>query len=201
MNLPNKLTVVRVCMIPLFLVLFFWDTLPNHYIWAFLVFALASLTDMLDGQIARKRNLVTDFGKLMDPLADKLLVMSAFICLLGGNFYYFRPLESHSKMLGLIGLIFIMSREFVVTSIRLVAAGKGIVIAADKWGKLKTISQMVWICLVLLGLGLLSWSALPGGLVTAWLWVQDILYIVMLLLTVGSGLNYVVKNRSLFADA
>lgn len=202
MNLPNKLTIVRVCMIPLFLALFFWNTLPNHYIWAFIVFALASLTDMLDGQIARKRNLVTDFGKLMDPLADKLLVMSAFICLLGGNLYYFRPLESHSKMLGLISLILIMSREFVVTSIRLVAAGKGVVIAADKWGKLKTISQMVWICLALFLLQLSPPTcSLPRPLHPVLLWTQDILFLVMLLLTVGSGVNYVVKNRSLFADA
>lgn len=196
-NAPNILTMLRMALIGVFI----WQFVQGHMYWAMTIFIVAGITDFLDGYLARKYQLVTSFGKLMDPLADKLLVMSAFICLLGGNFYYFRPLESHSKMLGLIGLILIMSREFVVTSIRLVAAGKGVVIAADKWGKLKTISQMVWICLVLLGLGLLPWSALPGGLVTAWLWVQDILYIVMLLLTVGSGLNYVVKNRSLFADA
>ena len=183
MNLPNKLTVLRVFMIPLFLVLYFL----GQFFWAFVVFALASLTDMLDGMIARKYNLVTDFGKLMDPLADKLLTISAFICLLSRH-----PL---GDTFGLVMLILIISRELIVTSIRLIAAEKGIVIAADRWGKLKTISQMVWICWEFLirvrGLENISALLMPLG---------NALLIVVVLLTVGSGVNYIVKNRALLKD-
>ena len=194
MNLPNKLTVLRVIMIPLFLALFFCGQLLP----AFLVFALASLTDMLDGMIARKYNLVTDFGKLMDPLADKLLTISAFICLLGGAPE--NPAQGFLMYQGwwrLLVLVLIVFREFVVTSIRLVAAEKGVVIAADKWGKLKTVAQMVWVCQELL---LRSFHGLPLGVAAAWQYAGGVLLLVMLLLTVGSGVNYAVKNRGMFAD-
>ena len=181
MNLPNKLTVLRVLMIPLFLVLYFC----NQFLWAFIIFALAALTDMLDGMIARKYNLVTDFGKLMDPLADKLLTIAAFICLLARH-----PLGDTA---GLIMLIVIISRELIVTSIRLIAAEKGIVIAADKWGKLKTITQMVWICQELL---LRGFSSIP-----VWCnFAGNILLAVVVALTVGSGINYILKNRMLLQD-
>ena len=181
MNLPNKLTVLRVLMIPLFLILYFC----GQFLWAFIVFALASFTDMLDGMIARKYNLVTDFGKLMDPLADKLLTIAAFICLLARH-----PL---GEAAGLIMLIVIISRELIVTSIRLIAAEKGIVIAADKWGKMKTIAQMVWICQELL---LRSFAAVPVWCTMA----GDALLAVVVLLTVGSGVNYIIKNRKLLHD-
>lgn len=183
MNLPNKLTMLRIVMIPLFLICFFIE-FSHHYLWALLVFALASLTDMADGMIARKQGLVTDFGVLMDPLADKLLVMAAMVSFIPAGIVH-----------GVI-VILILAREFLVTSIRLVAAGKGIVIAAAKMGKLKTISQMVWICLGLLWLGLEGWAA-PGAL---WYLYQFFTGLV-LALTVASGIDYMVNNRSLFADA
>ncbi|MGI6404532.1 MAG: CDP-diacylglycerol--glycerol-3-phosphate 3-phosphatidyltransferase [Oscillospiraceae bacterium] len=183
MNLPNKLTMLRIVMIPLFLLCIFIQ-MPHHYLWALLVFGLASLTDMADGMIARKRGLVTDFGVLMDPLADKLLVMSAMICFIPAGIVH------------AVVVILILSREFLVTSIRLVAAGKGSVIAADKMGKLKTISQMIWICLGLLWLGLEGWAAAPI------LWnIYQFFTGLVVALTVASGINYTVKNRSLFADA
>lgn len=183
MNLPNKLTVLRVCMIPVFL-LFFYMPVPLQYIWALLIFAAASLTDMLDGRIARKYNLITDFGKFMDPLADKLLVVSAIICLMGVGFV--SPLV----------VIVIVSREFLVTSLRLVAAPKGIVIAADRWGKYKTVSQMVWICVSLLMLGLQDAGvALPFADA-----LNLILVTVVTLLTLLSGFNYLYKNRKVLSD-
>lgn len=190
MNLPNKLTVLRVLMIPLFLFFYMSDAIAWHYLWALLVFALASFTDTLDGQIARRHNLVTNFGKLMDPLADKLLVMSALVCLLGG-----RRFES-------ICLIIILAREFLVTSIRLLAAGNGTVIAADGWGKLKTVSQMVWICLALL-INFLRFdlAAVPALFMGSLQIVSTVLFYLMAILTVISGFNYVWKNRTLFSDA
>jgi len=190
MNLPNKLTVLRVFMIPLFLFLFFAEYASWNYLWALIVFALASLTDMLDGKIARSRGLVTDFGKLMDPLADKLLVVSALVCLLQGG-----------GTTSTVCLILILSREFMVTAIRQLASGKGIVLAADIWGKLKTVTQMVWICLALLDRALLFHAAVSlrtrvylGYLVT---WG----FVLMVAMTVISGLHYCWKSRQLFADA
>lgn len=210
MNLPNKLTMLRMFMIPLFLVFYFVDSVPMHYLWAFIVFAAASLTDLLDGKIARKYGLITDFGKLMDPLADKLLVVSALCCILPDY-----------GVIGIISLILILSREFLVTSIRLIAAGKGEVLAADIWGKVKTVVQMVWICFVLIQ-PMLDWVAqtffmqytavdeitqigsLPPGIMliyTVCAYALLILFALMVAITVASGVHYIIKNRKLFADA
>lgn len=182
MNLPNKLTVLRMLMIPVFLLFYFAWMIPYHFIWALLVFAAASITDMIDGKIARKYGLITDFGKLMDPLADKLLVTAALCCLLQGNMYL------------TISLILILSREFLVTSLRLIAAGKGEVLAADMWGKIKTVAQMVWVCFTLLGMSL----SLSGPAEYAYDVVLIALFAVVVAVTVLSGVHYVVKNRKLF---
>lgn len=125
MNLPNKLTMLRILLIPVFMVFVEWDSLPGHILWAFVIFVAASLTDFVDGYIARKNNMVTDFGKFMDPLADKILVTAALV--------YFIPLGLAPAWV----VILILAREFLVTSLRLIAAGKGIVIAADKWANIK----------------------------------------------------------------
>ena len=141
MNLPNKLTVLRVIMIPFFVVFMLTDLggVYSNYI-ALVIFCVASLTDMLDGKIARKYNLVTNFGKFMDPLADKLLVSSAMICLV-----------SMGKLPAWI-VIVIISREFIISGFRLVASDSGIVIAASYWGKFKTVSQMFMIIFLILDL-------------------------------------------------
>ena len=190
MNLPNKLTMLRLLLIPVFLGFFFlarggqgtWG-----YLAAFIVFVAASYTDHLDGAIARKRGLVTDFGKLMDPLADKILVMSAMICLLAAETVH--P----------VAVIVILAREFLVTAIRTVGAGKGVVIEADNWGKAKTVAQMIWI-----GLGLfLLWlpaSILMGAVGRVLVYAYYGLMVIVLVLTIISGLNYTVKNRALFRD-
>ena len=132
MNLPNKLTVLRVCMVPVFVVFMLWNGFgtASKYV-AAAIFILASMTDWLDGYLARKNNLVTDFGKFMDPIADKLLVCSALICLV------------EKGALAAWIVIIIIGREFIISGFRLIAAENGVVIAANYWGKFKTVSQMV----------------------------------------------------------
>ena len=138
MNLPNKLTVLRTVLIPVFLFFTFFNSIPYHYTIALFVFAIASVTDAFDGHIARKYNLVTDFGKFLDPLADKALVVSALAAFV------------ELGVFGSIPLILIIAREFMVSGLRLVTAGKGIVVAAGFWGKLKTAFTMAAIILILL---------------------------------------------------
>ena len=187
MNLPNKLTLLRIIMILPFLLVLYLDVPGAAYI-ALAIFILASLTDMLEGKIARKHNLITDFGKLMDPLADKLLVMSALV--------------SFVQLTWVPGVVvvIILAREFLVTSVRLIPAGKGTVLAADQWGKMKTVSQMVWICYLLLSRWLMSWPQLEPGF-DVMLGVHYVLMAVVVLLTLYSGYNYMVSNKQLFADA
>lgn len=178
MNLPNILTVLRVIMIPLFVAAFLAGGISS---WAaFALFIIAALTDALDGYIARKRNLVTDFGKLMDPLADKILVMSAFVCFTYAGIF-------HPAV-----VIVVMSREFLVTGIRMLATAKGKIIAADIWGKLKTVSQDITAILVLFRCSIGAESESFIGVVTyAITWI-------MVLLTIWSGINYCLKNKEIF---
>ena len=126
MNLPNKLTVLRVILIPFFLLFVLLFKIPHHMVFALIVFAAASITDWFDGKIARKHNLVTTFGKFLDPLADKLLVMTALICF------------TFERWIDPVAVVLILAREFMVTGLRLVVASEGVVVAAGIWGKLKT---------------------------------------------------------------
>lgn len=213
MNLPNKLTMLRILLVPFFVFFMIANSSSAFRLTALIVFSIASLTDMLDGKIARKHNLITTFGKLMDPLADKVLVMSAMICFVSLNF---APAWV---------VIVILTREFLVTSLRLIAAGEGLVIAADKWGKMKTVTQMLWIILTLLWLwvqsspllsGKLAASAYGNALTTLWYRLKSmpllssiiaassfghalaiILMYASVFFTLLSGFNYVWKNRSL----
>src|SRR5574344_870006 len=131
MNLPNKLTVIRVILVPLFMFFFYFNSIPGNYIIALVLFAVASITDSLDGYIARKNKLVTDFGKFLDPLADKVLVTAALCCFV------------EKGLMSAVPLTIIVSREFMVSGLRLVTASKGVVVAAGIWGKLKTAFTMV----------------------------------------------------------
>ena len=170
MNLPNKLTVLRVIMVPFFV--FFMLTgvggAANKWI-ALIIFCVASLTDMLDGKIARARNLVTNFGKFMDPLADKLLVCSAMICMI--------PLGKLQAWF----VIVIIAREFIISGFRLVAADNGIVIAASYWGKFKTTFQMIAVILMIFNIPALAT-------------VTMIMLVIAVVLTVISLVDYVAKN-------
>ena len=176
MNLPNKLTMGRIFAIPVFIVVFL---MGYRYI-AMVIFILAAITDMLDGKIARKYNLVTNFGKLMDPLADKLLVMSALICL-----------AQIGDVPGWM-VIIILGREFIITGMRQVAAAQGIAIAAGTTGKIKTITQMIAIPLLLLNNWTFSLLSFNLPMDTIFLWIA-------LVMTVVSGTEYIVKNKQLFS--
>ena len=190
MNLPNKLTVMRMALIPVFLVFMLVDGIPYRFLFAAVIFGAASYTDYLDGHIARRDGLVTNFGKLMDPLADKLLVFSALICFL----QYGRA--------STLGVFIILARELLVTSVRLIAAEQGVVIAADKLGKLKTVSQIVWVLYTLLAMWV-TWDILPpsGGSYSVQFLIGDVfLQLIVVALTVISGWNYVWKNRGLLSD-
>lgn len=176
MNLPNKLTVLRVCLVPVFVVFMLWDGLGSSakYV-AVAIFIIASATDWLDGYLARKHNLVTDFGKFMDPIADKLLVCSALICLV------------ENGALAAWMVIVIIGREFIISGFRLVASDKGVVIAASHWGKFKTVSQMLMVILLILDLG------------GVWNTIANILIWIAIILTVVSLADYLLKNRSVLA--
>lgn len=177
MNLPNKLTILRVIMIPFFVLALLYNSGENQtlrYV-AAAIFIIASLTDMLDGKIARKYNLVTNFGKFMDPLADKLLVCSALICLV------------ELKELPAWMVIVIISREFIISGFRLVASDNGVVIAASYWGKFKTTFQMIAVVLLIVGIPALSMVT------TAVVWIA-------LILTVISLVDYIAKNVNVLKE-
>ena len=175
MNLPNKLTILRVIMIPFFVFFLLSGVGGSASKWiALVIFAAASITDTLDGYIARRDNLITDFGKFMDPLADKLLVCSALIC--------FVELDKLPAWM----VIIIIAREFIISGFRLVASDNGIVIAASWWGKSKTISQMIMIILLIADIPALS------VLNTVLIWVA-------LILTVVSLIDYLVKNKNVLS--
>ena len=171
MNLPNKLTVLRIIMVPFFVFFMLTDAggVANKWI-ALVIFCVASLTDMLDGKIARARGLVTNFGKFMDPLADKLLVCSAMICLI--------PLGKLTAWF----VIVIIAREFIISGFRLVASDNGIVIAASYWGKFKTVSQMFMVIVMIMDLG-----GVFDVIGTVLMWAA-------LILTIVSLIDYIAKN-------
>ena len=175
MNLPNKLTMFRVVLIPFFVVFMMVDITPVDKWITLAIFIVARLTDLLDGKIARKYNLVTNFGKFMDPLADKLLVCSALVCLV-----------ALCRIPAWI-VIVIIAREFIISGFRLVAADNGVVIAASYWGKFKTTFQIIMICLMIADIQALAF-------------VTDIMMWVALILTVVSLADYLVKNKDVMKD-
>lgn len=177
MNLPNKLTMLRVFMIPVFLIALLSNFVPYANYVAAAIFALASLTDLLDGYIARSRNLITNFGKFADPLADKLLVASALIAFV------------ELGVLSAWVVIILISREFIVTGLRLVAAEKQIVIAADFSGKLKTATQMIMIVYILFDF------SFSGSDI-----VKTVLVAASVAFSVYSACEYIIKNKKVFND-
>lgn len=168
MNIANKVTVLRLLLIPVFLVLYY--IYGTSYNIAAIVFVIASLTDALDGHLARSRNLVTTFGKFVDPLVDKLLTMAAFVVLV------------EASIIPAWAVIIIITRELIITGFRTLAADKGITIAASKWGKLKTTSQMIALVLLLLNNSTLN---IAGVYV----------FYIAVILTIISGLDYIIKNK------
>ncbi len=179
MNLPNKLTVVRIVLVPFFLAFLLLDIIPYNFLWALIMFAIASFTDFLDGNIARKQNIVTNFGKFMDPLADKVLVVSAIVA--------FIELSLTSS----VAVIIIIAREFLVTSLRLIAVDNGIVIAASIYGKIKTVTQMISISGILLLLAINDVTPLSIDIPL----ISNILMWICAAITLVSGIEYLIKNK------
>ena len=175
MNLPNKLTTFRVVLIPFFIFFLMTELLPYSKWIALALFCIASLTDFFDGYLARKWNMVTNFGKFMDPLADKLLVCSAIIA--------FTAMDRMPAWI----VIIIVAREFIISGFRLIAAEKGVVIAASYWGKFKTASQMFMIILFIINIDVLF---IP----------RQVLMYIALALTVISLIDYIVKNKDVMKD-
>lgn len=186
MNIANKLTIFRIFLIPVFVLFLIVPVIPgnleflgvNINLWiAEFIFVVASLTDLFDGMLARKYNLITDFGKFMDPLADKLLVCSAIICFIGMGI-----LQSWIVLI-------IIAREFIISGFRLIASNNGIVIAASWWGKYKTISQMIMVILLIVNFNNLVFN------------IAEIVFIYLsLVLTLVSLIDYLIKNKNVFKE-
>lgn len=180
MNLPNKLTVFRVILVPFFVLFLLVDAIPLNFLWSLIVFIVASLTDMLDGQIARKNNMVTTFGKFLDPIADKILVVSALVCFV------------ELRLCSSVAVLIIIAREFIVTSVRLAAVDNGKVIAASSLGKLKTAVTMIAIIGIIALLALNCFVAIPSNIIVI---SSQVAIWVSTLLTIISGVEYLVKNK------
>ncbi len=179
MNLPNRLTILRVCLIPFFVVAMLCPWVPYANYVAAALFLAACFTDFLDGYIARKKNLITVFGKFMDPLADKLLVAAAMICFLVGE----------NREMPAWAVIIIISREFIISGFRLVAAEKGVTIAASYWGKVKTVVQMVMSVLLILNLRHPLFRV-----------VDRVFIYAAVLLTVISLVDYIYRNKDIMKE-
>lgn len=191
MNLPNKLTVGRIVLVP-FLVATLLIDFPLNNLAALLIFAVASVTDLLDGKIARKQNLITDFGKFADPLADKILVLAALLCFVQMGYC------------DCIAVIILLFREFAVTSIRLIAASKGKVVAANIWGKAKTVSQMIAVIAIIVLQIIIDITQLANSYsadVAAAFWiVNEILLWISTVFAIISGIIYIVQNKEFISE-
>ena len=191
MNLPNKLTISRVVMIPVFL-LFFYLEFTGHYFVSLGIFAIASLTDLFDGKIARKYNLITNLGKFLDPIADKVLVLSALVVFLTRPLCFGAWLGEWTLIVAGCGVALILAREIIVSGFRMVAASSGLVIAADIFGKYKTTAQDIAVVVALIGVGVYEFHAFAGEII---IYAGMAFFALAVLLTVISGINYLVKNR------
>lgn len=190
MNLANKLTLIRIILVPIFLVFIAYQGLPYGSVIATLIFIIASVTDQLDGYIARSRNQVTNFGKFMDPLADKLLVTAALISLV------------ELQLVPAWAAIVIIAREFAVSGLRTIAASEGLVIAASWWGKIKTVIQIIAIVLLLLQVNIINSPGIKelvagsNFLRNFFIYVPDIFLYLAVAITIISGVDYFKKNKN-----
>lgn len=197
MNLPNKISLTRICMIPLFVLVFFLEgLLPYNYVISAVLFALAACTDFIDGHIARSRGLVTNLGKFLDPIADKVLVSTAMILLLtlGNVFAVMGSWANGLYIATAVCICVIMARELIISAFRQIAAVNGVVMAAEKLGKYKTTFQDVAI-FVLIFAG--DFSGKAGLVISS---IGFVLFAVATVLTVWSGISYVVKNKQVLKD-
>lgn len=183
MNTPNKLTVLRMILVPVFLAVFLAQSIPYHYWWAVLVFSAAAITDAVDGKLARKNDQITVFGKLLDPVADKMLTTAALLGFM---------------QVGLCNIwivMIVLAREFAVTSVRLIASAEGVVIPANIWGKLKTVSQMTFTIVIMLLAAVQEMGSLPASFPLAL--ISNILLWITAVLTVVSGVIYLMRSTKI----
>lgn len=196
MNLPNKITLTRILMIPVFVAVFYCGLVsPWCYLAAAVVFVLAAATDALDGHIARSRNLVTNLGKFLDPIADKVLVSTAFIVLLTVPLPFAGTFGSAGVVTAGVCVAVILARELIVSGFRMIAAGRNLVLAADKLGKIKTTCQDVCISLLLASMPFID--SLAGRIVA---YVGLVFFALCTVFTVISGVNYIVKNKQVLKE-
>ncbi|SDM65481.1 CDP-diacylglycerol--glycerol-3-phosphate 3-phosphatidyltransferase [Acetanaerobacterium elongatum] len=181
LNTPNRLTLLRIVLVPAYMVFLLLPQIPHNYLWAAIMFSAAAYTDYLDGHLARKHNMVTNFGKFLDPLADKMLVTAALICFVELGF------------IGSVVTVVIITREFMVTSLRLVAAGAGNVIAAGMFGKVKTVMQIIVTVAIMLMHEAMAIGALPAAFPHRM--VSETMMWVVAAVTVASGIQYLWLNR------
>lgn len=198
MNLPNKLTIGRIILIPFFILAFYLD-FTGHYLVSLGIFAVAAFTDFLDGYIARKYNLVTDLGKFLDPIADKVLVLVALTVIIADPkaTNLFAQVGDWGIIVGGVGVSLILAREMVVSSLRMMAAKSGKVLAADKSGKIKTFVTDIAIIVLLFAGDFLVIAPKFGYIVTI---IGLVSFAIAVLLTIVSGISYLVKNREVFAE-
>ena len=198
MNLPNKISLTRICMIPVFVLVFFLDgVLPFSYGIAAIIFAVADCTDFIDGHIARSRGLVTNLGKFLDPIADKVLVSTAMLLILTMKNVLFAKVDAISDSLYVVTAVcicIIMARELIISAFRQIAAVNGIVMAADMLGKYKTTFQDISIFVLIFS------ADIVGGAGVVLFWIGFGLFMVATVLTVWSGISYVVKNKQVLKD-
>ena len=183
---PNQLSVLRILMIPLFCVFFYVKAIPNNYFWSAVVFTVAALTDFFDGYVARKYNMITDMGKFLDAIADKVLVLTAFVVMLTVDNMY----GTYAWIAG-VGVSIILARELIVSCFRMIAASKGLVIAADMIGKIKTNVQDFAIVALLVGYNFFGIQK-ASEIISL---IGVILFVGAVIMTVWSGISYFVKNK------
>lgn len=196
MNLPNKLTISRMIMIPVFIALFYVQFI-GHYFVALAVFAIACLTDLFDGKIARKYDLVTNLGKFLDPIADKVLVLSALVVMLTVPEIFTVGLGDWALIVAGCGVALILAREIIVSGFRMVAASTGMVIAADIFGKYKTTTQDIAIVILLIGAGVCELTDHIAGSIINYIGLG--FFAISVALTIISGINYLAKNREVLS--
>ena len=191
MNLPNQLTLFRVLIIPVFILTFYLQ-FKSHYVVSLAIFAIAAITDFLDGYLARKYKLVTNLGKFLDPIADKVLVLSALVIMLTVPDFFTKNLGDWALIVAGVSVAVILAREIIVSGFRMVAADSGLVIAADKIGKYKTATQDISIVILFLGAGIGEFTSHVAVAILNYIGLA--LFAISTLLTVISGINYIVKN-------
>ncbi|MCQ2386861.1 MAG: CDP-diacylglycerol--glycerol-3-phosphate 3-phosphatidyltransferase [Clostridia bacterium] len=196
MNLPNKLTILRVILIPIFLAVYVIPAIPYRFAISLAIFIIASITDLLDGYIARKYNLITDFGKFLDPIADKILVASAYVIMI-----ICPPCEKQIMLpwYTSLGVIVILAREFIVSAFRMIAASKGKVLAAIWSGKFKTTSQDITVVFLLVVFELINQLGMTP-LVNVLFIIGNVFFWISVLLTVISGLECLLKNKDVLSS-